>query len=227
MKPVLTFSPIMFAAAQSGRKDVTRRVCLHYTDDFEKLRLPEHITAAIEHTDTGIIYRDRRGNAHVTPFPYGPPGTILPMATTWRVAGYWGTASGNDEGYRKPCELDPAAVKEAGGIYWEDVGFVKSDGTLDTQRFSFEGRSRPARFLPASLYALAPQVQIVSTRAEALHDITEEDAQREGASPFGRHSHMHRDGFERLWDSINAKRNNGQYVWAKNPIVWRIEFKPL
>jgi len=30
--------------------------------------------------------------------------------------------------------------------------------------------------------------------------------------------------FKNLWDSINAKRNNGEYAWKNNPYIWVYEF---
>jgi hypothetical protein len=201
MKPVLTFTPQMFAAAKAGRKDITRRVAT--TDNQNQL---DRLAAAIEKDlarNDGLM-TEELAVWNTFPHPYGPPGTILPMATTWAA-----THTHNDV---KPILIEHAQ------ILWFDDG---------TPKPSWAGKNRPARFLSKSLYHLAPQVQIVSSRAEALHDITEEDAIREGAPPHGQHAQAHRAGFERLWDSINVTRNDGLYAWSKNPVVWRIEFKLL
>jgi hypothetical protein len=201
MKPILTFTPQMFAVAVSRRKDITRRVAL--TGNQDQLDL---LASAIEKDlacKDGLMTKEL-AVWNTFPAPYGPPGTILPMATTWAAAELYDS--------KKPSEIENAQS------LWFDDGTAKP---------SWTGKNRPARFLPKSLYHLAPQVQIVSNRAEPLHAITEEDAIREGAPPHGQHAQAHRAGFERLWDSINVTRNDGLYAWDKNTIVWRIEFKLL
>lgn len=89
--------------------------------------------------------------------------------------------------------------------------------------------------------------EIVSVRVERLQDISEEDAKAEGVEgwcPFGfchgcgyipNHASMSDpepcmcadlnciDIFERLWNSINAKRA----PWESNPFVWVYKFKLL
>jgi hypothetical protein len=69
-------------------------------------------------------------------------------------------------------------------------------------------------------------------RVERLHEITEEDAAREGAERALSAEQVieraagwprlasHRVGFSTLWESIN-----GPGSWASNPWVWRIEFR--
>ena len=75
MKPVLTFSPIMFAAAQAGRKDVTRRVAT--TGNENQLdRLADAIHRDIDRNDGLMTSEIAVWNTF--PPPYGPPGTILP-----------------------------------------------------------------------------------------------------------------------------------------------------
>ena len=74
-------------------------------------------------------------------------------------------------------------------------------------------------------------------RCERVNEISEADAQAEGAdqefrtvvySPDGvKDYHIptsHRGGFANLWDEINAKRG---YSWDSNPWVWVVEFKRI
>ena len=83
----------------------------------------------------------------------------------------------------------------------------------------------------------------VSVRLEHLHDITAADIEREGFNAAlirklvprpacdDAFSHLAGKAWARLlneawqigWDSINGKRKGA--AWAKNPLVWRIEFK--
>jgi hypothetical protein len=100
---------------------------------------------------------------------------------------------------------------------------------------------KPSIFMPR--WASRITLEIVSVRVERVQDITEEDAKAEGcyredwretiSNPMGEHGrlysdgvvsrhHTHRNGFRRIWDSINAKRGFG---WDINPWVLVIEFK--
>lgn len=83
-------------------------------------------------------------------------------------------------------------------------------------------------------------LEVVSVRVERLHDITEEDAQREGVDrqfvvdlatfmqPGKKEGFFKKlddnssylNGFRSMWREIN-----GQESWDANPWVWRVEFK--
>ncbi len=63
-------------------------------------------------------------------------------------------------------------------------------------------------------------LEITGVKVERLQDITVGDAINEG---FGRYG-FPIDGFEMIWDRLNAKRG---YVWDVNPWVWVIEFKKI
>ena len=69
-------------------------------------------------------------------------------------------------------------------------------------------------------------LEITEIRVERLQEISWRDCQREGAvpekAPFSVHCEPWRDAFERLWDSLNAKRG---FSWESNPWVWVIGFK--
>jgi hypothetical protein len=207
MKPSLTFTSQMFAAVMARRKDVTRRVAT--TGNQNQL---DRLASAIEkdlHCADGLM-TEERAMWNTFPPPYGPPGTILPMVTSWAT-------------HRSADNLKPTALFSDHGNLWFDN---------TTEKPAWAGKSRPARFLPKSLYHLAPQVQIVSTGVEPLHDITEEDAKREGCSDKQLVEGVEmwtsaQEAYAELWDSINADRHDGTYAWNKNPIVWRIEFKLL
>lgn len=93
---------------------------------------------------------------------------------------------------------------------------------------------KPAIHMPR--WASRITLEITRVRVERLQDITEEDAQAEGAMffdgrPLNHHGwrHDYADVFEtarlsyrHLWDSLNAKRG---YGWERNPWVWVLEFK--
>jgi len=64
-------------------------------------------------------------------------------------------------------------------------------------------------------------LEVVSVRAERLHEIDDADAWREGCT--GAHTYSARDEYRDGWDDINGKRA----PWDSNPWVWRIEFRRL
>jgi len=74
-------------------------------------------------------------------------------------------------------------------------------------------------------------LEITGVRIDRLNNISERDAQAEGACRelrpglsdefYGYDNHRsYRNGFHILWESIN-----GAESWAANPWVWVIEFK--
>ncbi len=93
----------------------------------------------------------------------------------------------------------------------------------------------PGMFMPRGLSRIT--LEVVSVRVERLQDIVEADAKAEGCEPWTHghgpvtpcdepglhHDRMCRNGFEVLWDSINAKRA----PWSSNPFVWVVEFKRM
>ncbi|RKH01477.1 hypothetical protein D7X74_37800 [Corallococcus sp. CA047B] len=106
-------------------------------------------------------------------------------------------------------------------------------------------RWRPSIHMPR--WASRLTLEVVSTSVERLHDITEGDAQAEGAvfRDFGRGNYGRqrpgwamsveqldrgtehcldtaRFAFGNLWNAIN-----GENSWLSNPWVWRVEFRVL
>jgi hypothetical protein len=146
--------------------------------------------------------------------PYGPDGSQKPMVTGWAVSAEYNNL--------RPTHLPTNTP------IWFDDGTEKPAGY---------GKKRQARFFPKSLYHRAPQVMIESTRAQMLCSITHEEALKEGIfqspacfyryEPLGRALPTPVAAFFALWDSINAKRNQGLYTSANNPVVWRIQFQLL
>jgi len=66
-------------------------------------------------------------------------------------------------------------------------------------------------------------LEITDVRVERLQDISENDAEAEGAHGYT-NTASPIDFFICLWDSLNAKRNFG---WDINPWVWVISFKRI
>ena len=84
---------------------------------------------------------------------------------------------------------------------------------------------QPSIFMPR--WASRITLEITGERVAQVQDISEADAQAEGAPGIATHKpypRQYRDSFEALWGSINLKRG---YSWASNPWCWVIEFKRI
>jgi hypothetical protein len=104
--------------------------------------------------------------------------------------------------------------KYGGGfIYRADYGNLTpiSDGV--------GGPWKPSIHMPRAASRIT--LEIVSVRAELLHEITESDAIAEGCQCAGVPASLtNRGAFAKLWESIN-----GPESWAANPWVWVVEFR--
>lgn len=238
MSPTLRFVPAMYAAALSGRKTQTRRVITPQPSgliDSWHLHERNKDTVSFFATDTTCLA--------VCPVTYGPPGTTLPIVTTWAA----------------PKALDAQPPLKIGWGLLEDHG--PTDTVQDslwfndgTEKPDWAGKSRPAMFFPKSLYHLARQARVTAVKAERVKLISEEDAIAEGAQrndapdeewdgtyltqryinglegsqddePHGSAKEWYRE----IWDSINATRGKGEskgcYAWNKNPWVFATTFE--
>ncbi|MBZ4371445.1 hypothetical protein [Corallococcus sp. AS-1-6] len=215
-RPIL-FSAPMVKALLAGRKTVTRRLVKerHFRPEFHRRCSAIGVAAALR-------------ELAVLPCPFGQPGDRLWVRETWSpdhrdvypCYDYVYAADGrvSDTDRREHINACTEAKRELGERDFE---------CLACARF----RWRPSIHMPRRASRLT--LEVVSVRAERLHDITEEDAKAEGAKPIGitfrdeaRGTRIvpslggpYRDGFRILWESIN-----GAESWDVNPWVWRVEF---
>ncbi len=102
-------------------------------------------------------------------------------------------------------------AQEHSVVYRAD-NFIRN-GSVEMVKSMPPKKWRPSIFMPR--WASRLTLEVVSIRSERLQDITEEDAEAEGADCLGL------GGFASLWDSINGKK----HPWASNCWVWVIGFK--
>lgn len=240
-KPILFKTP-MVQAIQEDRKDITRRC--NGLDDINKspdlYRIPDRFHSENERLNSaGKIYF-----AHISDeskgitvkAPYGPAGTILWVRETFRKY-YHVDEHGYTDFDREIIEHvadNPAPINEVDG---DGFAMYNKDGS---EKFI---PNKPSIHMPKS--AARIWLKVISTRAERLHDITEEDCIREGIEFYVRNDERKRyrdylskgyenikwgfpsfesakESFKSLWVSIN-----GQESWDANPWVFRVEFEVL
>jgi hypothetical protein len=153
--------------------------------------------------DDGIAtYQDPNGETQLLPAPFAA-GDRLWVREAWRTEARFDA-------------LPPRAVDPHSAVDYEC--------DLDTfeRGESLRGRYRHARFMPR--WASRIDLDVVSVRAERLHEITDDDALREGipaADGINRSmGRSPREAYCDLWVSLH-----GPDSWASNSLVWRIEFR--
>lgn len=203
-RPIL-FSAPMVRAILDGRKTQTRR-----TVNPAPEMVTDHSIRPWE-GDPAVLKKllNQRGRK----CPYGQPGDRL-----------W---------VRESTEEDCAGSVSL-SRYRADGAFVLYSGCDDPAfsgsiaHWNYPRRVRPSIHMPR--WASRILLEIVSVRVERLQDISEEDAEAEGAPcEIGRleatilgTQASYRKGFIRLWES-----DHGEGSWIENPWVWVIEFKRI
>lgn len=128
--------------------------------------------------------------------PYGQPGDRLWVREAWQAELRWDWTA-------------PRDIKRGSPIYFE-FG--------DEAVPACAGKKRPSIHMPR--WASRITLEVTSVRVERLQDISEDDAYAEGVKHSEHGGITARDGFRRLWESIN-----GAGSWDTNPWVWVVEFK--
>ena len=220
--PIL-FAPDMAAASRDGRKTQTRRVVVPQPQGSQN-GVPIPIVAAYR-VGNGWDFQSADGATQaIRTCPYGVPGDMLRMLTTWAVHRRYDAL--------KPTQL-PADI---------DAVWTAFDAGAKPDSF---GKLRPGRFCTLALRKRwMPLAENTDVRVERVWDISEEDAIAEGCESTavlledgsdycGLYA---RDNFALLWDRINAKRDRiegdqgswpadyGPYCWDANPWVFAVTF---
>jgi len=215
-RPII-FSSAMVRAILEGRKTQTRRVIKPQPTVTEELLRQRGAWIAGESLSDQVNAAWQHGFVDVS-CPYGQPGDRLWVRETWgcKAADRPGVPGG-----RKPQPGDSIQYAENGADAWQ----WRVPGSLPW---------RPSIHMPR--WASRILLEITDVRVQLVQDISEEDARSEGVlwvpghgeiTPADLHEGYSnyldcRQGFQVLWDSINAKRGFG---WDANPWVWALTFK--
>lgn len=202
-RPIL-FNGEMVRAILDGRKTQTRRILgnkkvwpsdiIQDTDWIDG----KEVSLGFESDDHGWLNTELM-------CPYGQPGDRLWVRETHAIVPRTAYAQSTGvEQVASPFDSHDAAVFREG---WER---------------SKPGRWRPSIHMPR--WASRITLEITAVRVERLQDISEEDAQAEGAGiPLtGHDDDFCRGVFMELWKSVY-----GAESWKLNPWVWVLEFKRL
>lgn len=213
----ILFSAPMVRTILEGRKTVTRRV-------VKLPPAPDHlgewqagtIGADMAQNSTGraiplqgCIWHTRTGKSLMC--PYGQPGDRL-----WVRETFFQMPHPADCGLTRdaiPHSWDSACADAGRLIYRADRG---AEIAIDGMRW------KPSIHMHRAASRIT--LEVTGVRVERLNQISESDAQAEGAEPSivgDSNDHLkYRAGFYHLWESIN-----GEGSWHDNPWVWVVEFK--
>lgn len=196
--PIL-FSGEMVRAILSGRKTQTRRVIKPQPEIHQEYGIISDYET-FEWEWRGKIKEDIGCPADMIKHcPYGQPGDLLWVRETWGFS----------------AKLPASTKDEWAWLAYPELRGYRADNHVDGYCW------RPSIFMPR--WASRITLKITNVRVERLQLISDKDAIAEGVSlsystGIAKEAKWH---FERLWDTINAKRG---YSWASNPWVWVIEF---
>lgn len=210
-RPIL-FSGPMVRAILEGRKTQTRRI----------VKLPRSLAGGY----LSRAWTDKMFG--VTPGLHIP----MPDGTAQRLRNPWGWPEPSRLWVRETGwepKIPTAYEMHEGADTWPPYAY-DADGISENEAEDFKSwgwKRRPSIFMPR--WASRITLEIIDVRAERLRDITEVDAEAEGAergylkTMGGQYlikEGAYRCGYTNLWNEIN-----GHDSWALNPWVWVIEFK--
>lgn len=226
--PILFSAPLVRAVLR-GQKTVTRRIAKIPAEGPNKGALVGVVPSLLRHGADLFDAQYHMDSPRVVRCPYGAPGDRLwGREATYIAPPNFGdtdlTTHTDDKGRRRL------------------VGYVASMDR-DSHRCAedYAVKQTPSIHMPR--WASRLSLEVVSVRAERLHDIDDADAEREGVCWWSKDGHLRKyapadaegDGpcwpwvdcprsaraaFERLWCEVG-----GAASWAANPWVWRVEFK--
>lgn len=211
-KPIL-FSSSMVKAILEGRKTQTRRGIKRINDLTN-----EHFVFTLREVKQEFGYAGFDGLLPTGVIcPYGIPGDTLWVREQF---GWYNHIISGSYGYISPEKprYPPHVIK---GGFKKPVIF-KAD--YPKHRFDPDDSGwKPSIHMPKT--ACRIWLEITNIRVERLHDITEQDAQAEGADfqkweGISETTQSYKNGFTSTWLYIN-----GDDSWNCNPWVWVIEFK--
>lgn len=117
-------------------------------------------------------------------------------------------------------------VNEAGHMRGHSVYYYKVDGDLRPE--GWRGNWHPSIHMPKETARI--WLKVTDVRVERLQEITDKDAEQEGAQPdypfdYAVDKWPNLEHFKEIWNSTIKKSDLDRYGWDANPLVWVIEFE--
>lgn len=207
IRPIL-FNTDMVRAILAGRKTATRRrIDIDISNQFD-----------VEHDRKTVI-------AYINPKTgdgYNPaeicryqPGDIMYVRETWQ---HLYELDGNEE-----------IIEGTGKYYYAATDTIPFDTYIDSEGVKHEKTPwRPSIHMPKE--AARIWLKVTDVRVEHLQDITDAEAEKEGAQPqnpfdYDKNKWPNKEHFKEIWNSTIKKSDFEYYGWEANPWVWVIEFE--
>lgn len=202
--PIL-FSTPMVQALLEGIKTMTRRLVKPQPDsECEPNRVP-CILGNEEQWDKWF-WDTSEGERFIKYCPYGDLGDILWVRETFTFTEHIKT-----EPEERHLEYWYKADR-----FFERYDAWERDTTTGIDRVE---TWKPSIFMPREACRIF--LEITDIKVERLNDISEQDAEKEGAEQFP-FDDTFIQSFKRIWEKINGKES-----WKENPWVWVISFKRI
>jgi len=238
--PIL-FSGPMVRAILAGQKTQTRRaVKSPYISSDWSVR-PAIAPRFYGHTHDWYLPAGAQPVAALK-CPYGQPGDRLWVRETWGVVSQTFNSDGDMIDWIPDRPATAINEMPFGNGYYSGHVIYAADGPYGwagDDDGGGEPRStwKPSIHMPRAVSRIL--LEIISVRVERLKDISEADAQDEGADalnfdncgpaerklfdmPLMEKGTPYRNGFALVWEGIN-----GDGSWAANPWVWVVKFRRL
>lgn len=157
--------------------------------------------------------------------PYGQPGDLLWVRETLEAESY-GSTGWNDIWYSADSDGLDIEPPPSWSPPWNSIRTHKElGGNIPEGGFDWFTATIPSIFMPR--WASRLTLLVTDVRVERVQEISETDAQAEGADwmhedHLGQTFGSHRRGFEKLWKDIY-----GPGAWDRNDWVWVIEYRTI
>lgn len=203
-RPILFSAPMVRALLQ-GRKTQTRRA----------VKLPKALVALGGDLNAASTFRD----------PGFGDGEYLHVAlndgSVQRVRCPYADTLGDRLWVREAWAHDAETLEQCRAAHEDALSgltygpyYRATDVAPETLRW------RPSIHMPR--WASRITLEVTNVRVERLQDISEADAEAEGADPIKTKVPTARDAYRYLWDDIN-----GAGGWDANPWVWVVSFRRI
>lgn len=221
VKPIL-FNTEMVRAILDGKKSCTRRLVKPQPDEKHTYPLG-FVTDSTEKKEVGCFGFgiDEYGGSIQYAKPQYQPGDILYVRETWGISNLDDERKMAYIVYRASEEQENEGCRE---VHLPDEKFEKMYESMAES----EPEWRPSIHMPKEAARIWLKVTDVSV--ERLNDITDKDAEREGAQPdypfdYDVDKWPNLEHFKKIWNSTIKKSDLDRYGWDASPWVWVVEFE--